>query len=319
MPYDYTIQRPYKHTPRSVAVSPSDKSARVAVFLPGRDAPDVQEALDNGTITKTTRVIAIECNKEIAVELDALLRRLGLTNYVVYDDKLETLELDTVLDEGQKIDFAFLDICNQVSPKILQWMLNNEAWFADGAAVALTFSTHNRGNPLLNAMRAVYPKTWKFVARQLPKKRTMFTCLEHNRPSTEATIFGAYATWSVHRNIKITDCIEYSDCTPMLMLRFIVGGQRDKTAKTTRELLKALKAAQEGRLLRRRRAWQALNCPCEVSSGVKAALVRKAKAGQRAPYQNPAQWAHCKLNPQGRQHKLADRVRDAVLELLMQY
>ena len=47
------------------------------------------------------------------------------------------------------------------------------------------------------------------------------------------------------------------------------------------------------------KAWQKLGCPKKMSSGNKAATVRRAKQGVRPPWMKPQVWAWNEFNPNG--------------------
>jgi hypothetical protein len=312
MSYNDNANRPHKTAARSIAaINPRTTPARLGLWLTTPKLLDLLEARETGVIGPATRIIVVESDLKTATATAIALRENGFTLAEVYHSKLELLDLDQILKDGEKIDFAFLDFCNQFTAGIASWLRDYSRHFADDAAVSMTFCTLIRSNKLLSALH--HAGNVALIEKLLPASRTQLTLMYGCRDMLHATILGAYGAITAKHSVSITDCIEYNDTSPMVMVRFQLSrlGQRSsKVSVLARQLLdSAYRAHAEvvgnagahlrsvKRPLGSVRPWEYIRCPETYTPGQKAASVRRALTGKRPWRLSPAEWACCPLNP----------------------
>lgn len=133
--------RPRKDVARRMMINTpraTTSPAKVAIFLPADSCIDVKLALETGVINKRTFLIIVEKAHSAATKIRAYMSKTFPKNgYAICELELEKLDLENVL-EGRKVDYAFLDMCGQITHKVAYWLHKNQDCFTDDAIIGIT-------------------------------------------------------------------------------------------------------------------------------------------------------------------------------------
>jgi hypothetical protein len=120
--------------------------SKTALVFPSESCADVQEALEVGRITTDTHLIVVERVKKSVPIIKRKLRGMGFSNVTYHIGSLDSLNLSACLERGERLDYAFFDVCGMVTHGLLQWFERNltDATVAKDAHVAFTFDCSGR-------------------------------------------------------------------------------------------------------------------------------------------------------------------------------
>jgi len=318
-----------KEAARSLAVRSDKKNpAKVYLGLPGSGCKCVREALKQGTIDADTFVIAVERDPETADLIETQLNGL-VKDYHLHRDTITTLNIDTVLQD-RKVDFAFLDFCGSLYNELAQWLVDQRHIFTDDAQVAFTFSICPRASSFMNKAKAIFKWfftldmcEFKMLAKSVDKqlRRKARFIYGSDNGYRFATVASAYAILSLGYHVEITNCDEYCDTSPMIMVKFRIS-DNEVTINRHLYMIRYLRTCdlwinfddpkernkkriqkQTVKITSDMASWQQLGCPEDMTSGNKSATVRRALQGIRPPWMKPAVWAWHPMNPNGIRRK----------------
>ena len=129
--YNNAVDRPHKELFRTAILS-QVKGAKNFLCLPAAPCLDVEEGLELGAINLRTKIWAVESASELAPKIEEKLEHMGFLRFSV-----QNCFLDQAVIDGE-IDFAYLDVCGQITGKFLWWLQNVQ--FTSTARVVFTFS-----------------------------------------------------------------------------------------------------------------------------------------------------------------------------------
>lgn len=303
-----------KNGVRSLALGTKQKKRKPhkrVILLPGVEMRCLDEGLENGIFTKTTRFIFIERDGTKAKKIEAGAKERGLRHYFLHHDEIYSLQRDMILSElGGPVSFAFLDFCGELKSRDFEWgILQLAKVFEKGADVSFTFALSRpcyRNNLLL-------PEIYK---------EGLFHCVPDGYTAAfekriakskweedyQATIAGVWAMLCLHYGVEMLHVKQYtSHKTPMVLVKTRITGLKPTVER--KHILPVLDRANGNvvRLSPRQLPesapdWQRIQCPTAMSASLKRKYVMVAKRGgknSRPPWMLPQQWAHHSLNPNG--------------------
>jgi hypothetical protein len=209
------ISRPNKEILRRKFFSQVESPAKTYLCLPSLTIKCILEALSVGAIDRSTKIIAFERDKKLAVSVRELLKHMRF-NAVVYDQEIERGFIE------DEIDLAYLDFCGQINADILLWLTSVN--FSENAKVGFTFTRVPRSLPntfyrrLLNNQIQL-PGQTQFVSGTKPDTIALKIC--------EAISYFVPLRWNLTESYKDTQ-------TSMLFL----GGYLGKAPKIRVRLAK---------------------------------------------------------------------------------
>jgi len=163
---------------RTMALEHSGKAVKVAIMFPSYSKKCLKEGLQNGKFNKDTFIIAVEKEAKYIKTIYNFLRS-HFKNYYIHKGPLETLKLDkilmtdTIFDE-KKIDYAFFDLCGNLTNRITYWLNKYTHCFETDAKVIFTFKAVNRKKKFEKLI-------WKHTDNQiLPKVAEKLRYTVHN-------------------------------------------------------------------------------------------------------------------------------------------
>jgi hypothetical protein len=169
---------------------------------------------DRTTIDLSKPLYCVECVPELAKLIEPSMAGLGFTDLRMHPDYLETLRLDT------EIDFAFIDLCGSLNPKLLNWIRNDlRPRLVDGAQVATTMLLSARGSDFI--LSAFYAMMEHYRDIYLEMRETF-------RVVKPQIIVPMFLLRCALRDLDFdTEVIVYQDTTPMLLIRLLNGEEAE--------------------------------------------------------------------------------------------
>jgi len=166
------------------------------LVLPGQSCLCVKEMLENKVINRKTLVTAVEKRKDFASEMYNCLHQMKI-KFLTYESPIEKIRPDsfTAQDKG-KIDFAFLDVCNGISPTILRYLRSMVKFnvFAPHTKVIITNSLSKRNNKFYDYWKENFPAISSSTAiRKWEKDLKWSQWFTHSQDMLQATIYSILA------------------------------------------------------------------------------------------------------------------------------
>lgn len=136
--------RKIKEVIRTMATRNIDnRYAKVALMIPGEQILCLKKAMKNKLIrVNETMLHIVEKDWNIANTIEKQIKELGWKNssYNLYHCGLHEVQLP----KTTKIDYAFFDVCDSITPDIIRWMYDNQNRFTTTARIGFTFRIHIR-------------------------------------------------------------------------------------------------------------------------------------------------------------------------------
>jgi hypothetical protein len=127
---------------RGPAVENRGKTHKKAPFFPAKEGFDLTQALDNGTISTNTEIVAIEQDKDVAEYLDEKFGKL-FRKFQVVNKKFCDIDLSQYFSKGE-IDYFPFDICGNFTIQNAYRFWKHSDLFSKKARVPITISALNR-------------------------------------------------------------------------------------------------------------------------------------------------------------------------------
>jgi hypothetical protein len=296
-----------KNEMRDAALIYKGGPVKSAILFPGEEYRCLRQGTASGLFDpKQTAVLCIERNPKIALGITKELRRLGFKKAHVHDDevfRLQKSQLELFFGK-QKVQYAFLDFCNQLNQETAFWLVNQcNSIFGRNSVVNFTFAmqTINKSNSFLDAVQPDSARL--FPCMEVPNVEVEDKFHGQYRDDYRITAAGLWLVLSENYSVKVTDILGYTakKC-PMLLIKS--------------EILSAAPASNRGWLSRtihvshriepvnRQRAdWEKIGCHPLMRDALKSQFVQAAKKGQRPVWMLPAEWAWNSINPNGQNHR----------------
>jgi hypothetical protein len=255
--------RSMKNAAREIAMSYSGPK-RSVVMLPGWDCLCVKTALRKGLFDRDTGGVLVERDQLTFGRVVQNCRPL-MPQVQFYEGQLHHL---TVYN---KVDYAFLDFTNPLTPEIAHWLARDlSPQMLPEGNIAMTFAYATRGNRFMVLLRDF------FKATKARRKFCWDTSFETSVSDYKALVYiAALKLIFLPHNVKFDNCVKYHDHNPMLLFMMSnFDGQRRMSAED-KEIRGEFMTFTLENIERR--------CEMAASSpGKKAAATRAAKAREEA-------------------------------------
>lgn len=211
--YDFLKSRPEKHKARMLACEYRGITHKSALYLTVPGIPDVKLALKNRVLNKRTKIVVVNLKDSDCCGIRRDLKRAGFQSFKVILGKFESVDLSSY-----KFDYAFLDFCGNMTPKLLSAV--NRINFVDNARVAATICSVVRVGNFVNKYRSSFdgmiPDSAMGFFDTEDRRRFLSDAFNPNQRvsnSSRANFIWQFAafTAALNRNFSVTDSYFYKE------------------------------------------------------------------------------------------------------------
>ena len=195
------------------------------ICLPSAECACILQEYEEGRITLETNIIAIEHDADYAAIIKAKLARKGFKHVLVLRSEIFRVTRAELLTFG-KIDFAYFDLCGNMTPAIKAWYEQNRDCFS--GPVIWTLFGALRGRADWSAYKTNYERDEISAMKAVQAHsdfRDSLTCgvrdLNGFTDSSESSVYHLAYAWSAMAARKIAAFRIYTDKrAPMMQVIF---------------------------------------------------------------------------------------------------
>ncbi len=190
-----SFNRPQKNVARLKVIAHAAKlrNVKTALFLPSSECIDIKAALAAKLVSRKTFIIAVEKDESKCKDIFTFLKA-NFNDFYIHRGELYTLDLR----HFAKLDFAFLDLCGDMTISVAAWLELFRSRCNVGAKVALTFTARPRNNHFIKDILNDFPEIDKINQWEYYGSKAIY--------------------WQIKNTFDVSGWFEYRDTsTPMIV------------------------------------------------------------------------------------------------------
>jgi hypothetical protein len=221
--------RPWKNFARSLALTCAHNGpVKTALGLFGQNIECVREGYRQGLFDASTHLIGVEWEPLVAKKIKKQLNELHGSNYTIYGNDIVGLHPSREPLAGRTVDFAFIDLCGELTADIAAWLFRLMPVMTPGATLSITVGLnawHNKLNKYI-CKKVIEPEATqrdvlKIVSPLLDGAEINIRSIDGIGESKYASLLSVLVAVGAARKLTVKRVLEYKDGehSPMLMVQ----------------------------------------------------------------------------------------------------